>query len=105
MGKKANIFVKVLRCVFCLDEKFEMSIAIIRPRVVTRSAISFKVIGIVRICVFIGMVQLITNIPAIMLPQASRVMGPIMRGLFSLIGGIVEDRGVFIDEKKIIRKL
>lgn len=62
-------------------------------------------VGIVRICVFMGVVQEIISIPAIMLPQARRVIGLIIEWLFSLIGKIVRVRGELIEEKKIIRKL
>lgn len=96
---------KVCVFVFCLFENIATSIAIIRPRIVTRSAVSFIVVGIVSTCVFIGEVHLIINIPAIMLPHASRVMGLVRRSLFSLIGDTGRSRGLFIEEKKIIRKL
>lgn len=50
------MFEKVYMFVFCLVEKFAISIAIRRPIRVTKSAVSFKVAGIVIICVFIGAV-------------------------------------------------
>lgn len=43
--------------------------------------------------------------PVIMLPQANREIGFIIKGLFSLIGKIERVRGEFIEEKRIIRKL
>lgn len=104
VGKKASIFEKVW-IVLCFGEKLEMSIATISPTIVTIKAVSFIIIGIVRTCVFIGRVQLIISMPAIILPQANRVIGLMIKGLFSLIVKTVRDRGVFIDEKKIIRKL
>lgn len=47
----------------------------------------------------------VINNPATMLPQASRLIGLITEGLFSLIGDIEGNRGWPIDTKNTIRRL
>mgnify|MGYP002804242124 CR=1 FL=1 len=79
--------------------------AINSPARVTNTADIFRINGIVSTCVFMGEVQPIISIPATILPQAKRVIELITRPLFSLIGVNTAVRGLFIDAKKIIRKL
>jgi len=55
--------------------------------------------------VFSGTRLEVINSPAIMLPQASRLIGLITAGLFSLTGESAAKRGCPIDTKKITRKL
>lgn len=79
--------------------------AVRRPRIVTARAASFSSGGIDMIGVFVGVIFKVINRPAIMLPQASRLMGLITAGWFSLIGGIGLNRGWPMETKNTIRKL
>lgn len=79
--------------------------AVSRPIIVTNRAASFRVSGILIMGVFEGRkFDVITN-PAIILPQASRLMGLITEGLFSLMGDRGRNRGVPIVTKYTTRKL
>lgn len=81
------------------------SMATSRPTIVTRRAAIFRVVGIVIIGVFIGGKFCVIISPATMLPQASRLMGLITSGLFSLMGGMDRNRGVPMTTKYTSRKL
>lgn len=88
----------------CLLVRFASSIASSRPRIVTITALSFIWWGIVMIWVFAGSRFDEISSPAIMLPQARRLIGLIaVSG--SVVGVIVAYRGCPIRAKKIIRKL
>lgn len=73
--------------------KLDRSIATIRPTIVTRIAAVLADKGMVRIGVFIGGIFEAIISPAIMLPQARRLIGFSAVGLFSLIGLRDGDRG------------
>ena len=89
-------------CLLVMDAS---SSAARRPKIVTERAASLIIGAIVRVGVFKGiMLELIMN-PAIILPQARRLIGLITRGSFSLIGVSASNRGLFIETKKIIRRL
>lgn len=76
-----------------------------RPRMVTVKAAIFRGVGIVITWVFRGRMLEVISSPAMMLPQARRLIGLITVGLFSLIGGRGLNRGWPIDTKKITRML
>lgn len=67
--------------------------AVRRPRIVTISALSFRVGCIVMMGVLRGRMLDVIRRPAIILPQASRLIGLITAGLFSLIGERAVKRG------------
>lgn len=109
-GKNPNIFEKwcngIIGITFtCLLVMLASSMATSRPAIVTRRAAIFRVAGIVIIGVFIGRKFCVIMRPAIMLPQASRLMELITSGLFSLIGERARNRGVPITTKYTNRKL
>lgn len=109
-GKKASMFEKLCAGMFgiilsCLFVKLARSIAIISPRMVTISALSFSAVGIVIMGVFFGVKFEVIISPVMMLPHASRLMGLMIVRLFSLIGEKGRNRGCPIEAKKIIRKL
>lgn len=79
--------------------------AISTPRIVTRRAASFRTGGIVITGVFRGRMLEVIKRPATMLPQASRLIGLITAGLFSLIGERELNRGCPITTKKTTRRL
>lgn len=89
----------------CLLVKDASSRAISSPRIVTVRAASFSRIGIDITGVFNGSMLVVIRRPAIMLPQASRLMGLMTARLFSLMGENVLNRGCPIDTKKTTRKL
>lgn len=98
--------VEIIGVIFtCLLVKLASSMATSRPAIVTMRAAIFKVIDIVMIGVFIGGKFCVIMSPAIMLPQASRLMELITSGLFSLIGDRGRNRGVPIITKYTSRKL
>lgn len=110
VGKKPSIFEKWwgvsmgvgLNCLFVRDAS---SNARSSPRIVTVRAASLRRRGIDIIGVFSGvMLEVITN-PAMMLPQASRLIGLITAGLFSLIGEMELNRGWPMETKKTTRRL
>lgn len=70
-----------------------------RPRIVTISAASLRRGGMVITGVFRGKIFEVIKRPAIMLPQASRLMGLITAGLFSLMGDSELKRGWPIETK------
>lgn len=77
----------------CLLVKDASSRAVRRPRTVTIRALSFRLGCIVMIGVFKGVIFEVIKSPAIMLPQASRLIGLITAGLFSLMGERGRKRG------------
>lgn len=89
----------------CLLVMVASSRAVKRPRIVTARAAIFSGRGIDITGVFSGVMFIIIRNPAIMLPQASRLMGLIRVGLFSLMGERGLNRGVFMETKKITRRL
>lgn len=92
----------VLNCLLVNDAS---SSAMRRPKMVTRRAANFKWAGIVITGVVVGRKFEVIRSPAMMLPQASRLIGLITDGLFSLIGAVVVKRGCPIETKKITRRL
>lgn len=89
----------------CLLVRLASSMAVIRPAIVTRRAVVFIIIGIVMTGVFIGRKFCVIISPAMILPQASRLMELITNGLFSLIGDKGKNRGVPMVTKYTSRKL
>lgn len=79
--------------------------AVSRPMMVTIKAESLRRAGMVITGVFGSTVFDVIRSPARMLPQASRLMGLITEGLFSLIGERVLNRGCPIETKKTTRRL
>lgn len=109
-GKKASMLEKLWGAVFglvmvCLLVKLARSMAIISPEMVTIRALSLSVCGMVIMGVFFGIKFETIIRPAIILPHASRLIGLITKGLFSLMGERGRNRGCPIEAKKIIRKL
>lgn len=92
-------------CLNCLLVKDANSSAKKSPRAVTISAASFRLVGIVITGVFRGRMLEVIRRPATMLPQASRLIGLITAGLFSLIGERGLKRGWPMETRKIIRRL
>lgn len=81
------------------------SIAIKSPIIVTIKAAIFRAIGIVIMGVLEGKKLEVIISPAIILPQASRLIGLITNGLFSLMGESGRNRGDPIVTKNTTRKL
>lgn len=79
--------------------------AVRRPMRVTIRAASFRSGGMDMMGVFIGIVFAVMIKPAMMLPQASRLIGLITAGLFSLIGERALNRGWPMDTKNTTRRL
>lgn len=79
--------------------------AISRPATVTMRAANLIDNGMVRIDVLVGRMFWVIRRPAIMLPHASRLIGLITAGLFSLIGLNEGNRGWPITTKKVRRRL
>ena len=92
----------VLNCLLVRDAS---SSAIIKPKIVTIKADVFRAKGIDIIGVFDGTMLDVMTKPAMMLPHASRLIGLVREGLFSLIGENELKRGNDIVTKKITRKL
>lgn len=90
---------------YCLFVREASSRATRTPRTVTVRAASFSRGGIVIMGVLSGRMLDVIRRPAMMLPQASRLMGLITAGLFSLIGESALNRGWPITTKKTIRML
>lgn len=89
----------------CLLVSEASSRAVSRPRMVTISALNFSEGCMVIMGVFRGVMLEVIIRPAIMLPQASRLIGLITAGSFSLIGESAGKRGWPIETKKTTRKL
>lgn len=77
----------------CLLVKEASSRAAKTPMIVTVRAASFRIGGIDITGVFIGRIFDVIRRPAIILPQANRLIGLITAGLFSLIGERGAKRG------------
>lgn len=92
-------------CLNCLLVREASSRARKSPRAVTISAASFKLVGMVITGVFKGRILEVIRRPATMLPQASRLMGLITAGLFSLMGERELKRGWPMETRKTIRRL
>lgn len=93
---------KNLNCVF---DKVVSSRAIKKPIIVTKIAVNLMVEGIVIMGDFAGTIFEVITRPAMMLPQANRLIAFRLGLEFSLMGGKTENRGVSIETKKITRKL
>lgn len=89
----------------CLLVRDASSKAITSPRIVTIRAANFRRGGIDITGVLRGVMLEVIKRPAIMLPHASRLMGLITAGLFSLIGDSALNRGCPIETKKTTRRL
>lgn len=110
IGKYPSIFEKLCNeilgiILICLLVIAASSIAVNSPITVTKIAANFSRGCIVIIGVFKGRKLHVIISPAIILPQASRLIGLITKGLFSLIGDKGRNRGEPILTKKITRKL
>jgi len=92
----------VLTCLLVIDAS---SRAVANPKMVTISALNFRAGCIVITGVLRGTRLEVIRRPAIMLPQASRLMGLRTVGLFSLIGESAAKRGCPAETKKITRRL
>lgn len=79
--------------------------AISRPTMVTIRAASLSKGGMDITGVFRGIILEVIRRPAMILPQASRLIGLITAGLFSLMGESGLKRGCPIDTKNTIRRL
>lgn len=88
-----------------VQEMFARSKAMRNPRAVTSIAEIFKWVGIVKVTGEDGMMTWFNKRPAMMLPKASRLIGLIIVGLFSLIEETEGKRGCCNDAKKITRRL
>lgn len=109
-GKNPSIFEKWCGwregvCLNCLLVSEASSRARKSPKAVTIKAASFRLEGIVMMGVFNGTMFEVIKRPAIMLPQASRLIGLITAGLFSLIGERALNRGWPIHTRYTIRRL
>lgn len=85
--------------------RFSSSNASMMPRIVTMIAAIFVIIGMVIGGVFVGRMLDVIRRPAITLPNASRVMGLVTAGEFSLIGVIEGIRVNPVCTMSIIRML
>lgn len=90
---------------YCLLVSEASSSAVRRPIIVTARAAILRRGGMDITGVFRGVMLEVIRRPAIILPQASRLMGLITVGLFSLMGGRGLKRGKPIETKKITRRL
>ena len=89
----------------CLLVSEASSRAVRSPRIVTISALSLSEGCMVMMGVLRGVMLEVIIRPATMLPQASRLMGLITAGLFSLMGESAKKRGWPIETKKTTRRL
>lgn len=89
----------------CLEVIVASASAITKPVIVTTSAANFREGVIVIVGVFDGKKFMVIMSPAMMLPQASRPIGAIIAGLFSLMGDRGKNRGEPIVTKKMTRRL
>lgn len=90
---------------YCVLVRDASSRAISKPEIVTARAASFRRGGIVMTGVFKGETWEVIRSPATMLPQASRLIGLMTAGLFSLIGEKGLNRGEPMETKKTTRRL
>ena len=110
VGKKPNILEKLWDVRWgvglnCLLVNEASSSARRRPRIVTMRAASFSMKGIDITGVFIGIMLVVISSPAMILPQASRLIGLITAVLFSLIGDSELNRGWPMETKNTTRRL
>lgn len=89
----------------CFEVRLASSSAVTSPAIVTIKAASLRTGGMVITGVLKGRILEVKIRPATMLPQASRLIGLITCGSFSLIGERGKNRGVPIETKKITRRL
>lgn len=89
----------------CLAVRAASSMAVKRPIIVTARAASLRRGGMVITGVLVGRTFEVRIRPATMLPQASRLIGLITAGSFSLMGERGRNRGVPIVTKNTTRKL
>lgn len=90
---------------YCLLVRDAISIASARPRTETARAASFRPRGMVRTGTLEAARLEVIRRPARTLPKASRLIGLITAGLFSLMGERGLKRGWPIDTRKMIRRL
>lgn len=90
---------------YCLFVSIASSKATIRPKTVTTRAAILSKRGIDMTGVFRGVIFEVINRPAMILPQAKRLIGLITAGLFSLMGDKGLNRGWPIDTKNTTRRL
>lgn len=90
---------------YCLLVSEASSSAVRRPMTVTIRAATLRRNGMDITGVFRGVMLEVIRRPAIILPQARRLMGLITVELFSLIGERGLKRGWPIETKKITRRL
>lgn len=83
----------------CLFVREASSRAVKSPRTVTRRAANFSKGGIVMVGVFRGRIEEVMTSPAMILPQASRLIGLMTAELFSLMGESGRNRGCPMDTK------
>lgn len=110
VGKKPSILEKRWACIWgvilnCLLVRVANSRAVISPRAVTSIAESLRGAGMVIMLVLDGNRFEVSRSPVMMLPQARRLIGLIIEGLFSLMGDMVLNRGWSMNTKNTIRKL
>lgn len=84
---------------------FDSSRARRAPRMVTIMAAVFVMMGMVIGGVFVGGMKDVISRPARMLPKASRVMGLMIVGLFSLIGMVEGVRVNPVCTKRVMRRV
>lgn len=109
-GKKPNMLEKwwvdrvgvILNCLFV---SWVSSKAMRRPVIVTIRAASLSVMGMDITGVLLGIKLEVISNPAMMLPHASRLMGLMTVGLFSLIGDRGLNRGKPMLTKNTTRRL
>lgn len=89
----------------CLAVRDASSRATTSPRMVTARAASFRSGGMVITGVFNGRMFEVIRRPAMMLPQASRLIGLMTAVLFSLMGEKALNRGWPIETKNTTRRL
>lgn len=90
---------------YCLLVSAASSMAVSSPIIVTARAAILRAPGMVITGVLDGRKFVVIISPAMILPQASRLIGLITDGLFSLMGERGRNRGVPIVTKKTTRKL
>lgn len=93
---------ETLTCLLVIDAS---SRAVANPRAVTISALNLRAGCMVMMGVLRGIRLEVIRRPATMLPQASRLMGLITAGSFSLMGDSAAKRGCPAETKKITRRL
>lgn len=89
----------------CLLVRVASSKAVSSPMIVTARAASLRIGGIDITGVFRGVMFEVIRRPAMMLPQARRLIGLITVGVFSLMGERELNRGCPMVTKKMTRRL